>query len=132
MKRNEFGLIAIRVVAVALVVGAFWWVAFDVRWHYHTEALCAVHATTRAECVESWHYMPYVAAAFALLFAAGILNQKVAKGAADVVLPFYNGAMARLGRRDTDPVVPVAVVPDTHAPAPTPIDPSVDAPDKTH
>lgn len=113
---GRFGMLAIRTLAILLVIGAFAWMAFDIRWHYHMESICFNKSGARADCKESWHWLPFVMGAFSLLFAAGVFNQKVAKGAADIVLPFTEVVMKRLGRRDTDPVVAVTEETPTEGP----------------
>ena len=129
---------SIRLLAIVLVLLAIAWLVYDVHWHYHMEGLCLRgKLAVQIDCRDHWHYMPYIFSGFVLLFAAGVFNEKAAKGAANIVLPFYDGLMERLGRRSTDPVAvtgnhPVAVDPTAAAPVIELPHGDPDAADKSH
>jgi hypothetical protein len=67
-----------------LIVGGLWWMAYSVRWHYHTKA-------------DHWEYLPFVVSLLAIMFALAILSLKATQGAASVVLPFAQLIIERFG-----------------------------------
>jgi hypothetical protein len=84
MKWKHFDNWIVKVVAFILIIGSIWWMAYSVRWHYHTKQA-------------SWEYLPFAVSLIAIIFSMAMLSLKATQGAAAVVLPFAQLVIERLG-----------------------------------